>query len=155
MAKKHCIALQSMRCLRNSVALNSLQKTAELTWTHVIMQALLDGRLLDGTPRGEYDGSIIPAVAMHLYTIITVATYYVYWLSVTESVIVQSKFFDHLICQIRGIQGTKVRRYNWHSAGSLGRPFPMLKYIFLKYNIPKQFYQTASGNYYNLKLPKC
>jgi len=25
-------------------------------------------------------------------------------------------------------QRTKVCRYNWHSAGSLGRPFPMLKY---------------------------
>jgi len=23
---------------------------------------------------------------------------------------------------------TKVRRYNWHSVGSLGWPFPMLKY---------------------------
>ena len=30
-----------------------------------------------------------------------------------------------LTCQIRT---TKVCRYNWHSAGSLGRPFPMLKY---------------------------
>jgi len=29
-------------------------------------------------------------------------------------------------------QGTKVRRYNWHSAGSLGWPFPMLKYQFFK-----------------------
>ena len=26
------------------------------------------------------------------------------------------------------IQGTKVRRYNWHSARSMGWPFPMLKY---------------------------
>jgi len=25
-------------------------------------------------------------------------------------------------------EGMKVRRYNWHSAGSLGWPFPMLKY---------------------------
>ena len=24
-------------------------------------------------------------------------------------------------------QGTKVRRYNWHRAGSLGWPFPMIK----------------------------
>jgi len=32
-------------------------------------------------------------------------------------------------------QGTKVRRYNWHSAGSLGWPFPVLKFslvYFLK-----------------------
>ena len=26
------------------------------------------------------------------------------------------------------LRGTKVCRYNWHSAGSLGWPFPMLKY---------------------------
>ena len=26
------------------------------------------------------------------------------------------------------LQGTKVRRYNWHSAGSRSWPFPMLKY---------------------------
>ena len=35
-------------------------------------------------------------------------------------------------------------RYNWHSAGSPGRPFPMLKYYYIfqtKYT--KQFYQTA------------
>ena len=25
----------------------------------------------------------------------------------------------------------KVRRYNWHSAGSLGWPFPMLKYWYI------------------------
>ena len=35
-------------------------------------------------------------------------------------------------------------RYNWHSAGSLGWPFPMRK-----------FYQTVPGNCYGLKLPKC
>jgi len=29
------------------------------------------------------------------------------------------------------LQGTKVRRYNWHSAGSLGWPFPMLKYEYI------------------------
>jgi len=28
----------------------------------------------------------------------------------------------------RGHTGTKVRRYNWHSAGSVRWPFPMLKY---------------------------
>jgi len=27
--------------------------------------------------------------------------------------------------------GTKVCRYNWHSAGSLGWPFPMLKYKYI------------------------
>jgi len=28
-------------------------------------------------------------------------------------------------------QGTKVCRYNWHSAGFLGRPFRMLKYRYI------------------------
>jgi len=28
-------------------------------------------------------------------------------------------------------QGTKVCRYNWHSAGSLGRSFTMLKYKYI------------------------
>jgi len=28
------------------------------------------------------------------------------------------------------LQGTKVRRYNWHSAGSLGWPFSVLKYTY-------------------------
>jgi len=37
---------------------------------------------------GRHVVNMIPAVAMHLYTTITVATYYVYWLSVTESVII-------------------------------------------------------------------
>jgi len=31
----------------------------------------------------------------------------------------------------RGIWGTKVCRYNWHSAGSLGWPFPILKYKYI------------------------
>jgi len=31
----------------------------------------------------------------------------------------------------RTTRGTKVRRYNWHSAGSLGGQFPMLKYKYL------------------------
>jgi len=30
--------------------------------------------------------------------------------------------------QSLALYGTKVRRYNWHSAGSLGWPFPVLKY---------------------------
>ena len=51
------------------------------------------------------------------------------------------------------------RAYNWHSAGSLGWPFPMLKckYIFqIKYTEAfYQFYQTALENCYGLKLPKC
>jgi len=28
-------------------------------------------------------------------------------------------------------KGTKVRRYNWHSAGSLGWPFSVLKYKYI------------------------
>ena len=31
----------------------------------------------------------------------------------------------------RSRQGTKVCRYNWHSAGSLGRLFPILKYKYI------------------------
>jgi len=27
--------------------------------------------------------------------------------------------------------GTKVSQYNWHSAGSLGWPFPVLKYKYI------------------------
>ena len=56
------------------------------------------------------------------------------------------------------LQGTKVCRYNWHSAGSLRYPFPVLKYKYIfQINIRKQFYQTALGNCYGLKLelPKC
>ena len=30
-----------------------------------------------------------------------------------------------------GLRGTKVCRYNWQSAGSLGWPFPMLKYKYI------------------------
>ena len=45
--------------------------------------------------------------------------------------------------------GTKVCRYNWHSAGSLGWPFPTLKYKKnFRYNIRKRFYQTTFGNCY-------
>ena len=33
--------------------------------------------------------------------------------------------------QNRGIYGMKVCRYNWHSAGSLGWPFTMLKYKYI------------------------
>jgi len=53
------------------------------------------------------------------------------------------------------IYGTKVCRYNWHSAGSLDRPFPMpkYKYIFqIKYMeaiFVKQHWET-----YGLKLLK-
>ena len=53
------------------------------------------------------------------------------------------------------LYGKKVCRYIWHSAGSLGWPFLMLKY---KYIFPiryrKQFYQTALENCYSLKLLK-
>ena len=34
------------------------------------------------------------------------------------------------------LQGTKVCRYNWHSASSLGWPFPVLKY---KYILPRKY----------------
>ena len=50
-------------------------------------------------------------------------------------------------------------RYNWHSSGSPGWPFPVLKYkykyIFQAKYTEKQFYQTALGSCYGLKLPKC
>jgi len=50
----------------------------------------------------------------------------------------------------------KVCRYDWHSAGSLDWPFPVLKY---KHNFPSKMYgsdfcQTALGNCYGLKLQK-
>jgi len=32
---------------------------------------------------------------------------------------------------IYGYLGTKVCRYNWHSAGSLGWPFPVVKYKYI------------------------
>jgi len=41
----------------------------------------------------------------------------------------------------------KVCRYNWHSAGSLGWPFPVLKYkchFSNEIDRQKQFYQTTS-----------
>jgi len=49
-----------------------------------------------------------------------------------------------------------VCRYNWHSAGSLGWPFPCKNIdIFFKRNIQKQFYRTALGNWHGRKLAKC
>jgi len=36
-----------------------------------------------------------------------------------------------------------VRLYNWHSAGSLGRPFPMLKY---QYIFPIKYTEAISSN---------
>jgi len=39
--------------------------------------------------------------------------------------------------------GTKVCRYNWHSAGSLGWPFPMLKY---KYIFQKKYTEAILSN---------
>jgi len=51
----------------------------------------------------------------------------------------------------------KLGRYNWHSAGSLGWPFPAPEYEcisqIIRY-IGKQFYQTALVHCYALKLPK-
>ena len=37
----------------------------------------------------------------------------------------------HCCRQKMSQQGTKVCRYNWHSVGSLGWPFPMLKYWYI------------------------
>jgi len=34
-------------------------------------------------------------------------------------------------CLVFAVNGTKVCRYYWHSAGSLGRPFPLLKYKYI------------------------
>ena len=52
--------------------------------------------------------------------------------------------------------GTKVCRYNWHSADSLGWPFPILKYRYIfRIKYTKQFYRIALGNCYGLKLAKC
>ena len=49
-----------------------------------------------------------------------------------------------------------VRWYNWHSAGSLGWPFPMVKYKYIfQIKYTEAIYQTALGNCYGLKLPKC
>ena len=48
-----------------------------------------------------------------------------------------------------------MRRYSWHSAGSLGWPFSAKILIFFQKNIEKQLFQTALGNCYGLKLPKC
>ena len=42
-----------------------------------------------------------------------------------------------------GRYGTKVCRYNWHSAGSLGWPFPTLKY---KYIFPNKIYGSIVIN---------
>jgi len=45
---------------------------------------------------------------------------------------------------------------NWHSAGSLGWPFLMIKYKYIfQIKHTEAFYQTALGNCYGLKLPKC
>jgi len=54
-----------------------------------------------------------------------------------------------LYCVYLDTKGTKVCQYNWHSAGSVGRPFPMLKYkcIFqIKYTetiLSKQHSETV------------
>jgi len=41
------------------------------------------------------------------------------------------------------LQGTKVCRYNWHSAGSLGWLFPMLKY---KYIFQRKYTEVILSN---------
>ena len=53
--------------------------------------------------------------------------------------------------------GTNVCRYNWHSAGSLGWPFPALKY---QYNFQIKYAEAilpnnTRKNCYGLKLPRC
>ena len=42
-----------------------------------------------------------------------------------------------------GVEFAKVRRYNWHSAGSLGWPFPVLKY---KYIFQINYTEAISSN---------
>jgi len=42
-----------------------------------------------------------------------------------------------------GVEFPKVRRYNWHSAGSLGWPFPVLKY---KYIFQINYTEAISSN---------
>jgi len=66
----------------------------------------------------------------------------------------------HRVCLCVCILMTRysVPIHNWHSAGSPGWPFPLTlkyKYIFEMTHIRKQFYRTALGNCYGLKLPKC
>ena len=60
------------------------------------------------------------------------------------------------VCDSLHSSGTKVRLYNWHSAGFLGWPFPMLQHkcIFREKNIRKQSYQTAHANCYDLNSLK-
>jgi len=49
------------------------------------------------------------------------------------------------------LQGTKVCRYNWHSAGSLGWPFPMIKY---KHIFQKKYTEAILSNS-TRKLLRC
>jgi len=54
-------------------------------------------------------------------------------------------------------QNKKRKKTFFYIYGFLGWPSSMLKYkyIFFKQNLWQQFYQTALGNCYGLKLPKC
>ena len=45
--------------------------------------------------------------------------------------------------------------YNWHSAGSLGWPFPMLKYKYIFQIYGSNFIKRLSETVIGLKLPKC
>jgi len=45
------------------------------------------------------------------------------------------------------VSGTKVCRYNWHSAGSLGFPFPMLKY---RYIFPIKYTEAILSNRFEI-----
>ena len=48
-----------------------------------------------------------------------------------------------------------MRRYNWHSAGSLGWPFPMLKYKYILQIKYTEAILSTLGHWYGLKLSKC
>ena len=69
----------------------------------------------------------------------------------------QSSLLYSSVSSVPG-QGTNVCRYNWHTAGSLGWPIPVLKYKYIfevKYTETILFDQTALRNCYGLKTPKC
>jgi len=63
--------------------------------------------------------------------------------------------WTELNCNKSSYSWTKVCRYNWHSAGSLGWPFSVLKYKYiLKIKYTETVYQTALGNCYGLEITK-
>ena len=56
--------------------------------------------VLDETPHGEYDWSIIPMIAMLIYTTITVATCHVYWLTVWYCVTEAVHTHTHILLSV-------------------------------------------------------